>query len=364
MTTLVIGAGLIGSQVARILAERGEKPVLMDHAAQPDAIGQIVDLAKVTLITGDIMRPLTIVDALRAHNITRIAHTAAYPMLTVGAQKEPYAAINLNIMGTVNVLEAARVSGLKRVVVSSSSVLNHYLDGGGDSGDFGKEEAFPRPTTFYSATKQAVESLGLNYAKWCGIEFAGLALRRGVRAVERLGRRRAVERDPRGDAERARRQGGHRAARRDGVGLFEGRRARHRAGARREGLRQRRVQPHHGRDDHAERDGRGDRRRGAGREGEVRGAGRHGRVAVEPRPSCGFEPGEADARVRAAVQVAGRGEGFGGVDAAVSNVRHLSYSKESLPIARSFSTRAFGSGVTPFTTATTSCESAPDRDTR
>src|SRR6185503_5810377 len=114
------------------------------------------------------------VDAIRAHGITRIAHTAAYPMLTVGAQKEPYAAINLNIMGTVNVLEAARVSGVKRVVVSSSSVLNHYLDGGADGGDFGKEEAFPRPTTFYSATKQAVESLGLNYAKWCGVEFAGL----------------------------------------------------------------------------------------------------------------------------------------------------------------------------------------------
>ena len=35
MTTLVIGSGLIGSQVARILVERGEKPVLMDPAAQP-----------------------------------------------------------------------------------------------------------------------------------------------------------------------------------------------------------------------------------------------------------------------------------------------------------------------------------------
>ena len=174
MTTLVIGAGLIGSQVARILVERGEKPVLMDHAAQPQAISQIVDLAKVTLIQGDVLRPLTIVDALRSHNITRIAHTAANPLLTLGAQKEPYAAINLNIMGTVNVLEAARITGLKRVVVSSSSVLNSYLAGGADGGDFGREEAFPRPTTFYSATKQAVESLGLNYAKWCGIEFAGL----------------------------------------------------------------------------------------------------------------------------------------------------------------------------------------------
>jgi nucleoside-diphosphate-sugar epimerase len=174
VTTLVIGSGLIGSQIARILVERGEKPVLMDHAAQPQAIGEIVDLAKVTLIPGDVLRPLSIVDALRTHSITKIVHTAANPLLTLGAQREPYSAINLNIMGTVNVLEAARVTGLKRVVVSSSSVLNHYLDGGEDDGNFGKEEAFPRPTTFYSATKQAVESIGLNYAKWCGIEFAGL----------------------------------------------------------------------------------------------------------------------------------------------------------------------------------------------
>ncbi len=174
MTTLVIGAGLIGSQIARILVERGEKPVLMDHAAQTKAIGEIVDLNRVTMIQGDVLRPLSIVDALRAHSITRIAHTAANPLLTLGAQKDPYSAINLNIMGTVNVLEAARVTGVKRVVVSSSSVLNHYLEGGEDQGEFGREEAFPRPTTFYSATKQAVESLGLNYARFCGIEFAGL----------------------------------------------------------------------------------------------------------------------------------------------------------------------------------------------
>jgi nucleoside-diphosphate-sugar epimerase len=174
MTTLVIGSGLVGSQVARILVERGEKPVLMDHAAQNRAINEIVDLARVTLIVGDVLRPLSIVDALRSHQITKVVHTAANPLLTVGAQKEPYSAINLNIMGTVNVIEAARVTGIKRVVVSSSSVLNHYLDGGEDGGDFGKEEAFPRPTTFYAATKQAVENLGLNYANWCGIEFAGL----------------------------------------------------------------------------------------------------------------------------------------------------------------------------------------------
>ena len=174
MTILVIGAGLVGSQVARVLVEQGETPVLMDTSAQTEAIGQVVALDAVHIIAGDILRPLSIIKAINDHGITGIIHTAANPMLTLGAQSDPYAAINLNIMGTVNVMEAARVTGVKRVVVSSSNVLNHFLAGGNGQDTPVSEEAWPRPTTFYSATKQAIESLGLNYAKWCGVEFAGM----------------------------------------------------------------------------------------------------------------------------------------------------------------------------------------------
>ena len=174
MATLVIGAGLVGSQVARILVEDGQQPVLMDRAAQPDALGEIVDLARVRLVEGDVLKPFALTQAIRDHDITEIIHTAANPLLTLGAQRDPYAAIELNIMGTVNVLEAARVLKLRRVVVSSSNVLNHYLAGGEGKGDLGKEEALPRPTTFYSATKQAIESLGLNYARWSGVDFAAV----------------------------------------------------------------------------------------------------------------------------------------------------------------------------------------------
>ncbi len=174
MSILVIGAGLVGSQVARVLVDQGETPVLMDSAAQTAAIGQIVSLDAVKIISGDILRPLSIVQAINDHAISGIVHTAANPMLTLGAQTDPYSAINLNIMGTVNVLEAARVTGIERVVVSSSNVLNHFLAGGNGQDEPVSEEAWPRPTTFYSATKQAIESLGLNYAKWCGVEFAGI----------------------------------------------------------------------------------------------------------------------------------------------------------------------------------------------
>lgn len=172
MTTLVTGAGLIGSQIARILVEEGERPVLFDLAPQPDALAGIVEVRRLTVVQGDILNPLDLARAVREHGITRILHTAANLLLTVGAQQNPYAAIRVNILGTVHVLEAARTHGLGRVVVTSSAVLSHYLHGGEDGGDVMKEEAFPRPSTFYAATKQTVESLALNYARWFGVDVA------------------------------------------------------------------------------------------------------------------------------------------------------------------------------------------------
>ena len=174
MTTLIIGAGLVGSQIAKILADQGERPLVMDQRPQRDVLAKIVDLDRIDLIEGDVLRPLTLSAALLRGKIDAIVHTAAYPLLTLGAQRNPYAAIELNVMGLVNVMEAARIHGIRRVVASSSSVLNRYQSGGGDGGDLTREEAVPRPNTFYAATKQAVESIGLNYAASFGMEFAAM----------------------------------------------------------------------------------------------------------------------------------------------------------------------------------------------
>jgi nucleoside-diphosphate-sugar epimerase len=58
--------------------------------------------------------------------------------------------------------------------VSSSNVLNHFMEGGEAHSDMRREEAFPRPTTFYATTKQTIENLGLNYARWCGVDFVAV----------------------------------------------------------------------------------------------------------------------------------------------------------------------------------------------
>jgi nucleoside-diphosphate-sugar epimerase len=174
MAVLIIGAGLVGSQIARLLVEQGGRPVLMDAAPQRQALGEIVDLTRAELVDGDVLRPLRLTQIIQDHGVTDIVHTAANPLLTLGAQRDPFSAIQLNIMGTVNVLEAARVHKLRRVVVASSNVMNHFLAGGGGNGDPAKEEAYPRPTTFYATTKQTIENLGLNYAQWNGVDFSAV----------------------------------------------------------------------------------------------------------------------------------------------------------------------------------------------
>jgi nucleoside-diphosphate-sugar epimerase len=174
MAVLVTGSGLVGSQIARLLVEAGDPPVLLDLAPQLDALADVVDPRRLTVVQGDLLNPLDLVRVLRDERITRIVHTAANPLLTVGAQRQPASAIQVNIMGTVNLLEAARAFGVERVVFTSSAVLAHYLVGGEDRDDRLKEEAYPRPSTFYAATKQAAENLGLCYARWFGIDFVAV----------------------------------------------------------------------------------------------------------------------------------------------------------------------------------------------
>lgn len=172
--TLIIGGGLVGSHVAQQLVASGETPIIMDIAPQASALGEIVDISKVKVARGDVLNPFDLFRIMREHEIRDVVHLAVYAQLTSGAQADPLPAVALNIMGTMHVLEAARTLKLGRIVVASSNVLGNFLTGGEGAGDQALEEAFPRPLTFYAATKQAIESLGLNYARWSGVDFVAL----------------------------------------------------------------------------------------------------------------------------------------------------------------------------------------------
>lgn len=163
------GSGLVGANAARMLLDRGERPVLFDVALNERLLRAVgVDPAEVAVVRGDVGDLPGIISALREHKIGRVLHLAAF--LGEEVQRRPYNSVQLNLMGTVNVLEAARLEGVKRVVLSSSSTVFHAEVGEG--GPKKIDETIPlNPLSIYAATKASSEFLGRTYAKRFGFEF-------------------------------------------------------------------------------------------------------------------------------------------------------------------------------------------------
>jgi UDP-glucose 4-epimerase len=192
LTTLVTGAGLIGTLTARHLVEQGEKVVLFDVAPQREAIAATLKPHDVPIVTGDIASYPALAAAIEAHGIRRIVHTAA--MLTAAIKADPPRGIGVNILGAVNVLEAARKFALARVVLASSSTVS-YAAFNSNPGerypeDFRMKVLSERPTTFYSATKLAGEHLALVYATDFGVDV--VLLRYGAVIGEWAGPNRSI----------------------------------------------------------------------------------------------------------------------------------------------------------------------------
>lgn len=155
------GAGLIGNAVALQLAASG-KPVLVI-----DVVGG--------LINGVNVQECDVRDAHALHAIARdglsgLIHCGGFSGAMVAGDR-PYAMFEVNIQGTANVLEVARIHGANRVVYCSST--SAYGQTGGD----GIEEGVAlQPTTMYAASKAAGEMLVRAYAAQFGIVATSLRI--------------------------------------------------------------------------------------------------------------------------------------------------------------------------------------------
>ena len=174
MSVLITGAGLVGSQIARLEQEAGRTPVIFDVAPRPAALADFVDLDSCVVVRGDVTSPLDIVAAVTANGVRRIIHTAAFGGLTLGSNAAPLTSTLVNTMGSAYVLEAARVLKLDRVVLCSSSTLYMSMVGGEDNGAYGLEEAYPRVNNVYAANKQAAEDLGRAYQMTFGLDVVAV----------------------------------------------------------------------------------------------------------------------------------------------------------------------------------------------
>src|SRR3954451_16035817 len=107
---LVTGAlGCIGAWVVRNLVREGVPTAIFDLASDPRRLRLIMrddELAQVQMLTGDITDLAAVEGALNASGATNIIHLAALQVPFCKA--DPVLGAQVNVVGTVNVFQAAR----------------------------------------------------------------------------------------------------------------------------------------------------------------------------------------------------------------------------------------------------------------
>jgi UDP-glucose 4-epimerase len=152
------GSGFIGSHVVDRLAAAGLEPRIFDLRISPHHPGRQVDTFVGDLLDRDALR-----EAVRGCDA--VAHLGAMADADIVA-RQPCDAERVNSRGTLNVLEAAREAGVKRVIYASTIWVYSHADGE----EVDEESALGLPGHLYTATKLAGEMYCRSYAELYGLD--------------------------------------------------------------------------------------------------------------------------------------------------------------------------------------------------
>jgi UDP-N-acetylglucosamine/UDP-N-acetyl-alpha-D-glucosaminouronate 4-epimerase len=149
------GAGFIGSHIVEALVTRGEQVRVLDNFSTGKrenlelATAVAASRGLLEVVEGDIRDLGTVRQAMAGVNYA-IHHAAIVSVQQ--SMDDPLTTHAVNVTGTLNVLQAAREGGVKRVVLASSCAVY------GDNDDLPLQEtAAPRPLSPYAASKWAAE---------------------------------------------------------------------------------------------------------------------------------------------------------------------------------------------------------------
>jgi UDP-glucose 4-epimerase len=171
---IVGGASLLGSNIAKHLLQGGAREVvLLDNLAlgTADAVADLIEDKRCTFLRSDMTRLNELFDPFKgAAGVFSVAGFLAGPMLA-----NPWMGLDVNVRGLQNVLEAARVTGVRKVVFSSSIGVYGRMgqEPNAEAQGFGWE-ALPPALILYSGSKIVGEGLCRLYHQQHGIGYAAL----------------------------------------------------------------------------------------------------------------------------------------------------------------------------------------------
>ncbi len=162
------GAGYIGRWLAHELLARDLTVVAFDRqAADPSWKPSLPPSAR--FVAGDVTDRAAVVGLARSDDFSTIVHLAG--IVTMGCERDPDLGMKVNLGGTHNVLEAARLAGIPRVVFAST--ISVY---GPNVPQPIAESAPAEPLTWYGQSKLMAEQLGLYYQRRFGLDFRAARL--------------------------------------------------------------------------------------------------------------------------------------------------------------------------------------------
>jgi nucleoside-diphosphate-sugar epimerase len=169
MTTLITGVGLIGTSFAQLAVDRGEQVVFLDSEPRAEYLAEKLGSSNVSSVRRDVRDLPSLVETMTANGVDTVVHTAG---LIGGRVSDPlYTGLQINIGGTINVCEAVRLAGVKRLVhVSTFGVYDRDKEG-----DMPVTESLPLwSDRGYPASKIANELIVNTYATQYGFELVVL----------------------------------------------------------------------------------------------------------------------------------------------------------------------------------------------
>lgn len=166
------GAGFIGSHVAHKLLERGETVVILDdfnnrydpRLKEARIEYMFMDIKKPVVVRGDIRDRELVEKTMAEHKIDSVIHLAAWASVQPSLEN-PYIYSDVNVNGTVVILEAARKAGVLKIVTASSSSVY----GGITEVPFTEGMNIMHPISPYAATKAATELMCATWNNLYGI---------------------------------------------------------------------------------------------------------------------------------------------------------------------------------------------------